>query len=163
MVLLVTQKMLIFAITLRQIEHIISTFIALKMKKLTFLLIALLTALTVNAQLKGYVCTGDHVNIRTGAGVKYPVMDEEFGHKRQLAKGDVVLDRGQQKNGFCLVNGPLQWGGDERDGWVSQQYLRPVTICPTCGGTKQENIATEDIDLATCHECNGKGYIKSSH
>ena len=39
------------------------------MKKLTFLLIALLTVLTVNAQQKGYVCTGDHVNIRTGAGV----------------------------------------------------------------------------------------------
>ena len=37
------------------------------MKKLAFLLIALITVLTVNAQQKGYVCTGDHVNIRTGA------------------------------------------------------------------------------------------------
>lgn len=131
------------------------------MKKLSFLLIALLTVLTVNAQQKGYVCTGDHVNIRTGAGTNHPVMDEEFGHKRQLSKGDVVLDRGEKKNGFCLVNGPLAWGGDERDGWVSQQYLRPVTICPTCGGTKYENIAQEDIDLATCRKCKGKGYIES--
>ena len=133
------------------------------MKKLTFLLMALLAVLTVNAQQKGYVCTGNHVNIRTGAGVKYPVMDEELGHKRQLLKGDVVLDRGQKKNGFCLVVGPLEWGGDERDGWVSQQYLRAVTLCPTCGGTKNENIGEQDIDLVTCRKCKGKGYIKSRY
>ena len=130
------------------------------MKKLTFLLMALLAVLTVNAQQKGYVCTGDHVNIRTGAGVKYPVMDEELGHKRQLSKGDVVLDSGQKKNGFCYVNGPLEWGGDERYGWVSQRYLRPVIICPTCGATKDENIAEVDIELVTCSRCKGKGYIK---
>jgi len=133
------------------------------MKKLTFLLVALLTVLTVNAQDKGYVCTGDHVNIRTGAGAKYRVMDEETGHKRQLSKGDVVLDCGQKKNGYCLVNGPLAWGGDERDGWVSQKYLLPVTLCPTCEGTKLENIAKEEIDLVTCRKCKGKGYIESQH
>ena len=133
------------------------------MNKLTFLLIALCTIMTANAQQKGYVCTGNRVNIRTGAGINYPVMDRGDGHKRQMSKGDVVLDRGQKKNGFCLVNGPLEWGGDERDGWVSQQYLRPVTICPACGGTKQENIAKEDIDLVTCTKCKGKGYIKSGH
>ena len=131
------------------------------MKKLTVLLIALLTVLTVNAQHDGYVCTGDHVNIRTGAGVKYLVMDEELGHKRQLSKGDVVFNCGQKKNGFCLVNGPLAWGGDERDGWVSQQYLRPVKLCPTCEGTKLENIAKEEIDLVTCRKCKGKGYLES--
>lgn len=130
------------------------------MKKLTFLLIAFLAVLTVNAQDKGFVCTGNNVNIRTGAGVKHPVMDEETGHKRQLFKGDVVRYCGEKKNGFCLVNGPLEWGGDERDGWVSQQYLRPVTLCPTCGGTKNENISPDEIDLVTCRRCKGKGYIK---
>ncbi|MBR6490624.1 MAG: SH3 domain-containing protein [Muribaculaceae bacterium] len=130
------------------------------MKKLAFLLIALLAVMTANAQEKGYVCTGNNVNIRTGAGVKYPVMDDGNGHKRQMSKGDVVLYRGQKKNGFCLVIGPLEWGGDEREGWVSQKYLRPVTLCPTCGGTKDENIAEVDIELVTCRKCKGKGYIK---
>lgn len=130
------------------------------MKKLAFLLIALLAVMTANAQEKGYVCTGNNVNIRTGAGVKYPVMDDGSGHKRQMSKGDVVLYRGQKKNGFCLVIGPLEWGGDEREGWVSQKYLRPVTLCPTCGGTKDENIAEVDIELVTCRKCKGKGYIK---
>ena len=116
--------------------------------------------MTANAQEKGYVCTGNNVNIRTGAGVKYPVMDDGSGHKRQMSKGDVVLYRGQKKNGFCLVIGPLEWGGDEREGWVSQKYLRPVTLCPTCGGTKDENIAKVDIELVTCRKCKGKGYIK---
>lgn len=130
------------------------------MKKLAFLLIALLAVMAANAQEKGYVCTGNNVNIRTGAGVKYPVMDDGSGHKRQMSKGDVVLYRGQKKNGFCLVIGPLEWGGDEREGWVSQKYLRPVTLCPTCGGTKDENIAKVDIELVTCRKCKGKGYIK---
>lgn len=133
------------------------------MKKLIFLLISFLTVMTANAQLKGYVCTGNHVNIRTGAGINHPVMDEELGHKRQLSKGDVVLDRGEKENGFCLINGPLEWGGDERDGWVSQQYLRPVTLCHICGGTKYDNVGKEDIYLVTCRKCRGKGYIKSGH
>ena len=128
------------------------------MNKLSFFLIALLAVMTANAQQKGYVCTGNNVNIRTGAGVKFPVMDQDTDHKRQLSKGDVVLDRGQTKNGFCLVNGPLEWGGDERDGWVSQRYLRPVILCPACEGTKYENIASEDIELVSCRRCKGKGY-----
>lgn len=133
------------------------------MNKLASLLIVSLAVITADAQQKGYVCTGNNVNIRTGAGVKYPVMDDGAGNKRQLAKGDVVADCGQKKNGFCLVNGPLEWGGDERDGWVSKQYLSPVTICPTCYGTKQENIAEEDIDLAPCRKCKAKGYLKLGH
>ena len=133
------------------------------MKRLTFLFVAFLAVAAADAQDKGYVCTGNNVNIRTGAGLKYPVMDEETGHKRQMSRGDVVRDCGRKLNGFCLINGPLEWGGDERDGWVSQQYLRPVTICPDCGGTKNENIGAVDIDLITCRNCNGKGYIRFGH
>lgn len=130
------------------------------MKKLSLVLMLLLAAITVNAQQKGYVCTGNHVNVRTGPGKKYAVYDSNTDHKRQLSKGDVVADCGKKKNGFCLIQGPLEWGGDERDGWVSSQYLRPVTLCPKCGGYKDINMGEVDIELATCDECNGKGYIK---
>lgn len=133
------------------------------MNKLALLLIALLTVMTVNAQQKGYVCTGNHVNKRTGAGLKYAVLDDGAGHKQQLSKGDVVFDCGKKKNGFCLVIGPLEWGGEDIEVWVSQQYLRPVTLCPTCGGTKLQNIAEDVIELVTCRKCKGKGYIKSGH
>ena len=91
--------------------------------------------------------------------VFYAVYDSNTDHKRQLSKGDVVSNCGKKKNGFCLIQGPLEWGGDERDGWVSAQYLRPVTLCPECGGFKLVNIAEVDIDLDTCKKCKGKGYV----
>ena len=130
------------------------------MKRLSFVLLLLFAAITVSAQHNGYVCTGNYVNVRTGPGKNYAVYDIETGHKRQLSKGDVVMNCGKKKNGFCLIQGPLEWGGDERDGWVSADYLRPVTLCPECNGYKDINIAEVDIDLDTCPKCNGKGYIK---
>ena len=69
------------------------------MKKLTLLLIAILTIFTVNAQQKGYVCTGNHVNIRTGAGIKYPVMDDGAGHKRQMS-----ISQSIRVSVFSLIN-----------------------------------------------------------
>ena len=122
------------------------------MKRLSILLMSLFVMVAVNAQHNGFVCTGNNVNVRTGPGKKYAVYDVNIGRKRQLSKGDVVENRGKKKNGFCLIQGPLEWGGDERDGWVSAQYLRPVTLCPKCKGYKDINIAKV--------ECNGKGYVK---
>ncbi len=130
------------------------------MKRLPILLMSLFVMVTVNAQHNGFVCTGNNVNVRTGPGKKYAVYDVNIGRKRQLSKGDVVENRGKKKNGFCLIQGPLEWGGDERDGWVSAQYLRPVTLCPKCKGYKDINIAKVDIELDTCDKCNGKGYVK---
>ena len=130
------------------------------MKRLSTILILLLVVLTASAQHNGFVCTGNNVNVRTGPGKNYPVYDSNTDHKRQLSKGDVVSNKGKRKNGFCLIQGPLEWGGDERDGWVSAQYLRPVTLCPKCKGYKDINIAEIDIELATCDKCNGKGYVK---
>ena len=132
------------------------------MRRLSIIFILLFAVITVNAQQKGFVCTGNNVNVRTGPGMDYPIYDQDRadGKKRQLFKGDVVLDCGQRKNGFCLIVGALEWGGDERDGWVSAKYLRPVILCPTCNGTKNENIGEIDIDLITCRKCKGKGYIK---
>jgi len=130
------------------------------MKKLSTVLMLLFVMMTVNAQHKGFVCTGNNVNVRTGPGKNYSVYDNNTDHKRQLSKGDVVINCGKKKNGFYLIQGPLEWGGDERDGWVSAQYLRPVTLCPKCKGYKDINIAEIDIELATCDKCNGKGYVK---
>ena len=130
------------------------------MKRISILLMSLFVMVTVNAQHNGFVCTGNNVNVRTGPGKNYAVYDVNIGRKRQLSKGDVVEYRGKKKNGFCLIQGPLEWGGDERDGWVSAQYLRPVTLCPKCKGYKDINIAEIDIELDTCDKCNGKGYVK---
>ncbi len=132
------------------------------MKRIATTLMMVLAMTAVNAQSqKGYVCTGSNVNVRTGPGINHSIYDDDGkGHKRQLQKGDVVSDCGKKENGFCLISGPLEWGGDERDGWVSARYLRPVTICPQCSGTKNENIAEIDIELITCRKCKGKGYIK---
>ena len=130
------------------------------MKRISIVLMLLFAVMTANAQHNGYVCTGDYVNVRTGPGKNYAVYDINTGHKRQLSKGDVVSNCGKRQNGFCLIQGPLEWGGDERDGWVSAQYLLPVTLCPECQGYKDVNIAEVDIELATCKKCKGKGYVK---
>ena len=125
------------------------------------MLLLLLATAAVNAQHdKGFVCTGNNVNVRKGPGKSYAIYDVESGTKRQLFKGDVVSDLGKKKNGFYLISGPLEWGGDERDGWVSAQYLRPVILCDDCFGTGEKNAAEVDIDLITCPKCKGKGYIK---
>ncbi len=129
------------------------------MKRLSIVLISLFVMLTAYAQNDGYVCTGNYVNVRTGPGKNYPVYDSDTDHKRQLSKGDVVKNCGKKKNGFCLVQGPLEWGGDERDGWVSADYLRPVKLCPQCDGYKDVNDGEVDINLVTCDKCNGKGYV----
>ena len=73
------------------------------MKRFSFLLLLMFAVVAVNAQSKGFVCTGDYVNVRTGPGKNYKVYDVETGHKRQLSKGDVVKYSGKKKNGFCLV------------------------------------------------------------
>ena len=132
------------------------------MKRLITMLLFMLAVTAVNAQQRGFVCTGNHVNVRTGPGKNYPVVGTDFNAKDkvQLMKGTVVTDEGKRKNGFCLIGQGLEWGGDERGGWVSAQYLRPVILCPTCGGSKNENIGEIDIDLITCRKCKGKGYIK---
>lgn len=133
------------------------------MKRLLFVLMSLFFMLGVNAQKvqhDGFVCTGNNVNVRTGPGKNFAVYDVGDGHKRQLSKGDVVANCGKKENGFCLVQGPLEWGGDERDGWVSAQYLRPVTLCSKCFGTGNMNVGKVDIDLRTCNKCKGKGYVK---
>lgn len=133
------------------------------MKKILLVCLMLLTiSITASAQDKGFVCTGNNVNIRKGPGKNYPVLENGAGTngKLQLFKGNVVTDYGKRKNGFCLVSAALEWGGDERQGWVSARYLRPVIVCKTCFGTGNENVGPVDINLVTCRKCKGKGYLK---
>ena len=84
------------------------------MKRISVVLLLMIAALAANAQQKGYVCTGNYVNVRTGPGKNFEVYDSDTSHKRQLSKGDVVANCGKRKNGFCLVQGPLEWGGGMR-------------------------------------------------
>ena len=97
------------------------------MKKITLISLLLFVVMTCNARLKGFVCTVNNVNVRIGAGKSYLFFDAgNGGKKHQLFKGDVVQYSSKRKNGFILIQGPLEWGGDFRDGWVSDQYMCPV-------------------------------------
>lgn len=131
------------------------------MKKITLFLLLLFTAMTVNAQRRGFVCTGDNVNVRTGPGKNYPNVGAQYGYKIHLNKGDVVDNQGKSKNGFNNIHySPMN--ADEWMGWVSSQYLRPVIICPTCFGHKEDidMDSAGDLTFNKCRRCKGKGYIK---
>ena len=71
------------------------------MKKILLVCLMLLTvSITARAQDKGFVCTGNNVNIRKGPGKNYPVLENGAGTngKLQLFKGNVVTDYGKRKN-----------------------------------------------------------------
>ncbi len=119
----------------------------------------LLMTLAADAQnLKGFISTGQDVNVRKGPGMRYPVIDSEWG-KIQLDKGEVVCDKGKTKNGFrhILVT-KLIFGSvvNEYEGWVSTKYLRPVNVCPECYGT---GYVGEIEDMKPCEKCKEKGHL----
>jgi len=122
---------------------------------LIFLLIAMAT-MTANAQYrKGQrlVCTGSHVNVRTGPGKNYrvfmikescPICYGKGGRscwyckgnkaKYQLSKGfgndsdgiTYIEYLGKKRNGFLYVECGENVEGSGVTGWVSQDYLRPL-------------------------------------
>mgnify|MGYP002852418135 CR=1 FL=1 len=122
--------------------------------------VVLTAVLAANAQRKGFICTGQTVNVRTGPGKNYPVAKEEFSmEKCQLDKGMVLRNLGKKKNGFCYVEISSAITEYYCKGWVSAQYLRPVTLCPKCDGegyTEVEGFG----EGKECKRCKGKGYIK---
>lgn len=132
------------------------------MKRIVLFSLMLLAVLSVNAQSRrGFISTGTNVNVRTGPGKNYPVRYYE-GQKLQLDKGEVVADKGKRKNGFIYVHVNKVHFGDavfDYPGWVSAQYLRPVTLCPECGSL---GYVGEIEDPQDCPKCKGKGYIGSS-
>lgn len=129
------------------------------MKRFVFFSLLLIAVLAVNAQSrKGYVCTGDNVNVRKGPGTGHPVLMSE-GAKLQLNKGEVVAYKGKKRNGFCYVHvTKIAFGSAFFDypGWVSAKYLREVTLCDECGGT---GYVGEIEDMKPCGRCEQKGYV----
>ena len=119
----------------------------------------LLMTLAVGAQnLKGFISTGQDVNVRKGPGMRYPVIDTEWG-KIQLDKDEVVCDKGKTKNGFRHISvTKLIFGSvvNVYEGWVSTKYLRPVNVCPECYGT---GYVGEIEDMKPCEKCKEKGHL----
>ena len=129
------------------------------MKRIAMMIMLLMITLSVGAQnLKGFISTGQDVNVRKGPGMRYPVIDSEWG-KIQLDKGEVVCDMGKSKNGFRQVSvTKLIFGSvvNEYEGWVSSKYLRPVKVCSECYGT---GYVGEIEDMKSCEKCKEKGHL----
>lgn len=129
------------------------------MKRILLICMMLFTVMAVNAQTrKGFISTGDRVNVRKGPKKTYPVIIWE-GNKLQLDKGETVSDKGKRKNGFCYVNVCKVVFGSaifSYDGWVSAQYLRPVTLCPECDGL---GYVGDIEDMTECPKCKSKGHL----
>lgn len=130
------------------------------MRKLVLLCLLMLGMTTATAQKqRGFVSTGNNVNVRKGPGKNYPVIFWE-GQKLQLEKNEVVYDKGKRRNGFCYVtvNKVIPTVAVfTYDGWVSAQYLRPVTLCPECGGS---GCVGDIEELKDCPRCKTKGFVK---
>ena len=127
------------------------------MKRVFLLLCVLtLTCFSVNAQKAIYYLksTGQDVNVRTGPGKHYRVLDctgayGSDGLKAQLYKGEVVGTDGIKRNGFTHVY-YTGWYNQWYEGWVASQYLAPTTKCRACKGVGVFN--------RKCPDCNGEGY-----
>ena len=113
------------------------------MKKMILMFMVLFASMTANAQVF-YKCTGDNVNVRTGPGKNYKnVINQGFETRCQLFKDNIVRYAGKKSNGFVYVmfsNCGMTGASCYPDyGWVSSQYLKPMTH--------------------KCRVCNGKGYF----
>ncbi|MBQ9164221.1 MAG: hypothetical protein IJ163_05540 [Bacteroidaceae bacterium] len=129
------------------------------MKRLITMLLFMLAVTAVNAQQRGFVCTGNNVNVRKGPGKNYGFvceLDNDIKTKVQMFKGSVAVNLGKRRNGFCYVRYIYNTVG-EFTGWVSAQYLRPVTICSRCKGFGEVQIGDY---LENCPKCKGNGYFK---
>ncbi len=128
------------------------------MKKIVLLSLMLFITVAINAQnQRGFVSTGQNVNVRKGPGTNFPILTDGQ-YKYRLKKNDVVFDKGQKKNGFRMVELLLAEIPEPVVGWVSERYLRPVTLCESCGGWGIDGPDTEH--LTKCEKCKGKGYVK---
>lgn len=126
--------------------------------RLIFLM--LFSVMAANAQKKGFISTGQNVNVRTGPGKNYPLAKDDFsGDKCQLDKGQVVINLGRKQNGFCFVEVSSMITEYHCKGWVSAQYLRPVKLCSYCNGEGYTEIEGFG-EGKKCRRCGTKGYIK---
>ena len=130
------------------------------MKRIFLISMMLFAVLSASAQnMRGFISTGDNVNVRKGPGTRYGIVQGDGGNI-QLFKGEVVAYKGKKKNGFCYIHVNRVEPGTayfDYDGWVSARYLRPVTVCSQCEGTGY----TGDIEeMQGCEKCSGKGYFE---
>ncbi|MBR6181485.1 MAG: hypothetical protein IKR05_11670 [Prevotella sp.] len=97
--------------------------------------------------------TGNHVNVREGAGGKYAVNDA-FCMKGYLNKGDVVAGLPPAKNGFIQVYNLGGGNGSYNFGWVSAQYLKPA--CKACNKLSFNPIFNSSKYFPKCKVCGRK-------
>lgn len=151
------------------------------MKRILFLLLVILTTMSVNAQ-EYYRCTRNNVNIRKGPGKTYAVEESSVfslpyagrGEKAKLLKNDIVKYLGKTKNGYMFVE-VIGCAPDlffvSGDCWVYGKYLTPATLCSECKrkGQFKEKCQSElhqDLDYidgfycssCTCKKCGGIGW-----
>ena len=130
------------------------------MKRITIILLAILSSITAMSQTRGYISTGQNVNVRTGPGKQYPLAKEEMsGEKCQLDKGMLVIDKGVSKNGFRKIYISSAIYEYFCEGWVSEQYLKPVRLCSKCKGEGYTDVEGFG-EGKECKQCRGNGYIK---
>lgn len=122
------------------------------MKKSFILFVLLMSAVYAEAQTFYYV-TGDNVNVRTGPGKNYQnVMNDGFQMRCQLFKESKVKFAGKRRNGFTYVkflNCGMTGASCYPDyGWVSSQFLKPMTHkCRVCNGKGYFNRPCREFDL----------------
>lgn len=111
----------------------------------------LFAVMAVNAQSRGYVCTGNNVTVRKGPGKNYGAASQGFGNiLGPLSKGTVVKYAGKKRNGFVYVQLSIEGIDYTNDkGWVPERYIRSVTVC---------NDGWEMPFDHYCNRCKGKGY-----
>ena len=132
------------------------------MKKILFTMIVLFATVTANAQLQGFISTGQNVNVRTGPGLKYKVaIDEVSGEECQLSKGQVAKYLGKKQNGYTYVEVSSTITEYYCKGWVASKYLKPVTLCPACKGEGYTNIIAFG-EGTECKRCKTLGYFPSN-
>lgn len=130
------------------------------MKRLLLFSIMVLSSLTMIGQTRGFLSTGQNVNVRTGPGKQYALArDFMGGEKCQLTKGQLVIDKGESKNGFRHVYISNSYWEYHCEGWVSEQYLKPVRLCRNCKGEGYTDIEGFEVGNQ-CKRCRGKGYMK---
>lgn len=123
------------------------------MKRLFLVCLMALTGLNSFAQANGFLCVKDSVDMYTGPGTSYPLVQEE-GSKIQLLKGTVSVDLKKEENGFYFVRYLYPTVGTF-EGWVAAEHLFPVKVCKKCRGWGE--ILKGD-GLENCPKCKGYGF-----
>lgn len=132
------------------------------MKRIFFIMMMLFAVIVANAQIQGFISTGNNVNVRTGPGLKYKLAKDVVSEEDcQLTKGQLVKYLGKKQNGFIYVDVSSAFMEYHCKGWVSSQFLKPVKLCPVCKGDGYTHIVGY-MEGKKCKRCNMRGYLTSN-